>query len=45
MVKKQQKLDYTFENPNSTKDFNKLLKQVILEKLLANHKGKSKKIS
>lgn len=38
MAKKQPPLTYTFENPNTAREFEELLKRVIIEKLLACHK-------
>ncbi len=40
MAKKQAKLSYTFDNPNTASEFEALLKRIILQKLLACHKEK-----
>lgn len=41
MAKNQPPLTYTFENPNTARAFEELMKRVILQKLLACHKEKS----
>ncbi len=41
MAKKQPSLTYTFEDPNTSREFEELLQRVILQKLLACHKEES----
>ncbi len=37
MAKKEVKLTYTFSNPNTSKEFENLLKKILIEKLVSQH--------